>query len=358
MSRRGLTLLIAGGLVVVLGVLAAVLPVPYVVLQPGPPTDTLGKLGTATVVTVTGARTYPTTGHLFLTTVVVEPASCSSHPTLAQAIHAWLDQYEAVQPTQAICPPGQSNKAVQQQNANDMSQSQHDATTAALLYLGYKPVSEQVIVGGVDSSVPAASVLQVGDAILAVDGTTVTDQTQLRALIGKHSAGSGIGLTIERNGKRQDVRTTVIAANDGSGRTILGITPDLSATFKGVAVHIGINPDDVGGPSAGLMFTLGIIDKLTPGGLTGGLTVAGTGTIDGFGDVGPIGGIQQKIAAATGHYSGQKVDAAVFLAPASECPDAKLAAPPGLKLVKVDTLATAVAALKAIASGSDNYPHC
>ena len=123
---------------------------------------------------------------------------------------------------------------------------------------------------------------------------------------------------------------------------------------------IGIDPNDVGGPSAGLMFTLGIIDRLTPGGITGGKTIAGTGTIDGFGEVGPIGGIQQKVAAVAGFGppNAPRVHASYFLAPASECADAKAAAPSSMVVVRVDTLATAVSALKAIKAGGTDFPRC
>jgi Lon-like protease len=151
MSRRGLTLSLAGALVVVLGILTSVLPVPYVVLVPGPVTDTLGTIrsGTQTVpvVSATGAQTYPTQGHLYLTTVGVVPGDCNAHPTLWQALSAWWHSDEAVQPHQALCPPGDSAQQVQQENEREMSQSQRDAITAALLELGYKPVTEKVIVG-------------------------------------------------------------------------------------------------------------------------------------------------------------------------------------------------------------------
>lgn len=352
MSRRGLTILLAAGLVLVLGILAAFLPVPYVVLLPGPTTDTLGQLGSAPLISVTGARTYPTSGHLYLTTVVVEPASCSSDPTLSQALRAWWDRHQAVEPKQVICPPGESSKQVQAANASDMSQSQRDAVTAALLYLGYHPTSEHLSIGSVQDGVPAASVLQDGDAILAIDGHPTDDPTVLRRLISSHPAGTPVQVTIERGAARKVVTTRTVRADDGSKRTILGITLDKAATFRGVDVHIAVDPNEVGGPSAGLAFTLGIVDKLTPGDLTGGRTVAGTGTIDGFGVVGPIGGIQQKIAGAT------RAGATVFLAPASECADAKAAAPSSLALVKVDTLATAVHALQTIAAGGTSYPHC
>src|SRR5436190_19855657 len=120
MSRRGLTFSLAAFLLLVLGVLAAVLPVPYVVLVPGPVTDTLGSVGTGsdkrTVVAVHGAPTYAPSGHLYLTTVGVIPGNCDDHPTLLQALKAWLKEDEAVQPHQVLCPPNESANDVQQQN--------------------------------------------------------------------------------------------------------------------------------------------------------------------------------------------------------------------------------------------------
>lgn len=345
MSRRALTLVTASGLLLVLGLLAALLPVPYVVLVPGPVTDTLST------VSVTGAQSYPTSGHLYLTTVGVVPGSCDNNPTLEQALHAWFSSDEAVQPKQVICPPGQSSKAVAQQNAGEMSQSQRDAMTAALLYLKFKPDSLHLTVGSTTDGTPAAEVLQAGDEVLAVDGTAVNDPDKLRTLIGRHAPGTSLTLTIVHNGIRQNVTAKVIH-DPSTQRSILGFEVDQQATFSRVDVHIGVDPNEVGGPSAGLMFTLGIVDVLTPGDLTGGRTVAGTGTIDGFGHVGPIGGIQQKIAAAAHAH------ASVFLAPASECTDARAVAPKSLLVVKVDTLATAVKALNTIAAGGTDIPRC
>jgi Lon-like protease len=353
MSRRGLTFALAAILLVVLVVLAAFLPVPYVVLLPGPVTDTLGNVpGTTTpVVSVAGTRTYPTGGHLYLTTVGVIPADCSNHPTLWQAVHAWFDSTQAVEPLQVQCPPGQSPASVRQSNENDMSQSQRDAITAALLHLGYPTVTQQVTVAGVDSTAPAGKVLEDGDAVLAIDGTSVSGLGQVRAALAKHKPGDSVALTIDRGGKHRDVTVRTIAA-PGTSRTIIGFTPDLRATFNKVNVKIGIDPAQVGGPSAGLAFALSIVDELTPGDLTGGKTVAVTGTIDGFGTIGPIGGIQQKIAGA------KKAGATVFLAPASECADAHSVAPSSMTLVKVTTLSGALDALAAIDAGTGSFPHC
>lgn len=363
MSRRGITLLTAAGLALIFGVLAFVLPVPYVILVPGPPTDTLGAVpgGTTMVISVTGAQTYDGGGHLYLTTVGVFPGPCDRHPTLIRAMRAWFDSHQAVEPHQVICPPNQSSQSVKQENSNEMSQSQRDAMTAALLYLGYKPASLEVILASVSAAAPSSKVLQAGDVVVAVDGKPVHSPQDLRALVGATAIGGPITVTVRRGGKTMVLHTTV-TSDQTTHRPLLGVELDQNATFDRVKVTIGIDPDEVGGPSAGLMFTLGIIDRLTPGGLTGGKTIAGTGTIDGFGQVGPIGGIQQKIAAITGFGPHDKdtpiVHASYFLAPASECADAKAAAPSSLTLVRVDTLATAVAALKAIKAGSTDFPHC
>ena len=357
MSRRGLTFGLAGLLLAILVVLATLLPVPYVVLVPGPVTDTLGSIpgrqqGTTTpVVSVSGADTYPTGGHIYLTTVGVVPASCDNHPTLLQTLRAWFDKSEAVEPMQVQCPPGESSDQVQKGNENDMAQSQRDAITAALLQLGYATTERKLLVTEVSSDVPAAKVLEAGDAVVAIDGHPVNGLAPLRAQLATHKPGDSVSLTIERGGTRKDVSVKTVAA-PGTDRAIIGFTPDLRATFKDVHVKIGIDPADVGGPSAGLAFTLGIVDQLTPGELTGGKTVAVTGTMNGFGQVGPIGGIQQKIAGA------KAAGATVFLAPASECEDARAVAPSSMTLVKVTTLKGALDALAAINNHSTSFPHC
>jgi PDZ domain-containing protein len=357
MSRRGLTFGLAGALFVILVVLATVLPVPYILLVPGPVTDTLGSIPgakpntTTPVVSVSGTQTYPTGGHIYLTTVGVVPGTCDHQPTLFQTLRAWLNKTEAVEPQQVQCPPNESPGDVQKANEHDMSQSQQDAITAALLQLGYPTTTRELTVSDVSSDVPAAKVLRVGDGVVAIDGHPINGLTPLRAQLATHKPGDTVALTIDRGGQRKDVSVKTVAA-PGTHRPIIGFTPDLRATFKDVHVKIGIDPAEVGGPSAGLAFTLGIVDQLTQGELTGGKTVAVTGTIDGFGHVGPIGGIQQKIAGA------KAAGATIFLAPASECEDARAVAPSSMTLVKVTTLQGALDALDALTSGSGSVPHC
>jgi PDZ domain-containing protein len=358
-TRRRITLGVSLVVLLSLVLIAGMLRVPYVILLPGPVTNTLGQVPSnllpsgakdRPVISITGRQTQPTNGKLYLTTVDQLPGDCNDYPTLWQAVRAWFAKSQTVYPHQLLCPPNQSASSVQQQNAAEMSQSQSDAVTAALFQLGAKPLTQHVSVGSVSSGTPAAKVLIDADVILAVDGTSVMTLPELRAALGAHPVGTPIRLTIQRADKTKTVTTTTIAGPDK--QPVLGITADRVATFPGIHVSIGIDPNIVGGPSAGTALALGIIDKLTPGGITGGRTIAGTGTVDGFGTVGPIGGLQQKIAAAV------KAGATVFFAPASECSEATSAAPKSLTLIKVDKLSTVVSALQDIKAGKSNFPHC
>jgi PDZ domain-containing protein len=358
MSRRNLTLSVAVLLLGGLLIAAARLPVPYFVYSPGPVTDTLGNIpasDTTTgrtggpVIQISGARTQPTNGHLYLTTVEQDPGTCGAHLGLLTAIKAWFSSTEAVVPHQVQCPPGKSSQAVQQQGVDEMAQSQSDAVYAALTELGYKPTGMAVFVQTVSPG-PAASVLQPNDEVLTANGQRITRPRQLVNLVQAVHPGDPMSLVIERAGARKTVNVRTAAGPSGKAR--LGISIASRPTWGTLNVTIGIDPNVIGGPSAGTALALGIIDKLTPGGLTGGRTIAGTGTISRTGEVGPIGGIQQKVAAAV------KAGATVFFAPASECADAKAAAPSSLMLIRVTTLHEAVQALEAIKSGSQAFPHC
>jgi PDZ domain-containing protein len=359
MTRRAATLLVA--LVVLVGLVggARFIKVPYVILLPGPVTNTLGNVpgvDTASgraggpVISISGAKTQPTSGRLYLTTVEELPGDCNSHPTLWEAVKAWFSSSQTVEPQQVECPPGQTNQQVRQEAAQQMSESQIHAIVAAFTELGYHSTGNRVEVGSVESGVPAAEKLQPGDIIVTVDGKQIRSTPQLIAAVQAKPAGSSITLAILRDNVAMTVTTTTVKGPDGQPR--IGVGALLAPTFNGISATIGISPDAIGGPSAGTALALGIIDKLTPGGITGGRTIAGTGTVSPTGRVGPIGGIQQKIAAAV------KAGATVFFAPASECPDAKAAAPSSLRLVSVRTLHDAVNSLKAIKAGSRAFSHC
>ncbi|MDR6865517.1 PDZ domain-containing protein [Microbacterium resistens] len=323
------------------------LPSPYVIQRPGPVFNTLGDAktedGTETpLISIGGAETYPTAGALDLTTVQVV-GNREHTPSWMELILAWLDPARAVVPIDAVFPQGVTTDQRNQQNQTLMVNSQHDATAAALRELGYDvPVSieiDSVIDGGA-----AQGVLQKDDRIVAIDGEAVTDAPAMRARV-QQGAGASLTLTIERGGARQDVSVTPKAQeSDGKKTWLVGVTLRDSYAFP---VDVTLRLDDVGGPSAGMMFALGIVDVLTPGELNGGKQIAGTGTITADGAVGPIGGIRQKL------YGARDAGATYFLAPGSNCDEVVGHVPDGLRVIRTDKLADSVTALKTIADGGD-----
>jgi PDZ domain-containing protein len=233
-----------------------------------------------------------------------------------------------------------------------MAESQKSAISAALHEL---KIPATVSVGSLTDDSAAKGKLQPGDVLLAVDGVTTRDAIDLRAKVGGTPAGRDVTVRYRRGtAPPAEVRITPrIAAQDGSSpRAVIGVLLDEKRAVDVELQMVSIGGQAVGGPSAGMMFALGIYDVLTPGPLTGGQTIAGTGTIDPDGEVGPIGGIQQKLVGA------RQNGARVFLTPASNCAEAVRAIPSGLRLVKVATLDEAVQALQGIAAGRTDQPGC
>jgi Lon-like protease len=330
-SRRAITLASAGFLVVVLSAIAALLPVPYVALSPGPTTNTLGRVGNAALIRIEGRRTYDDNGNLDLTTVSVLGGP-RQRLDLVTALRGWLDRSVSVVPEELIYPDGATAKQVEQQSSNEMRDSQENATTAALRSLDI-PVISRVVVGALSKDSPSKGKLRTGDVVTAVDGTKIAGGAELRELITKRTPGEDVTLTVQRAGA---TLTRTITTGKADGHAIVGIETRDDADYP-FSVDIGLR--DVGGPSAGLMFALGIVDKLTPGSLTAGRHVAGTGTIDDTGKVGSIGGIPQKMLGA------KRAGATIFLAPTGNCAEAARTVPSGLTLVKVTSLASALSSL-------------
>jgi PDZ domain-containing protein len=329
---------------------SVLLPVPYTQLSPGPTFNTLGaqdKAGTP-VISISGPKTYPTSGHLNMTTVQVTGANYE--PSLVSVVVGWLRDDQLVVPHDTLYPKGQTEQQSEQQNAEEFASSQDSAKTAALSHLGY-PVGSKVIVASVVAGGPSVDKLHAGDQIVAVDGTQISDATQVAQLVTKHKPGETVVFTVvPKDGSGQkDVPITTVKAPDAD-RAMVGIMPGVEHTFP-FTIDIGLQ--DVGGPSAGLMFALGIVDKLTPTDLTGGKFVAGTGTIDDSGKVGPIGGISMKVIAA------REAGARYFFTPSDNCAEASKNTPDGLRLIKVDTLDDALKALDQIRAGQDSaLPSC
>jgi Lon-like protease len=345
MSRRSLTLLIAGLATVAALLVAIFVPVPYVILGPGPTLNTLGELDGTPLITITGHHTYPTTGHLNMVTVGYQgnpPPDTGIN--IFQALRAWLDSSEAVVPATEIYTPGQSASETQQADTAEMTGSQETAQAAAFtqLHIPYKTVVQVV---ETVANTPAAGVLKAGDVITAVDGTTVTGQTQLTTLITAHPAGTVLHLSVLRSGKTIPVNVTT---KESDGKPIIGVDVQENYQFP---FTVKISVGSIGGPSAGMMFALGIIDKLTQDDLSGGKFIAGTGEITPAGQVEAIGGIQQKMVGA------RDAGATVFLAPASNCSDVVGAVPAGLRVVKVATLSQAITYLDDIKAGK-SVPSC
>ena len=341
MQTRVATQLVAFFSVVVLGFLAFALPVPYVSRSPGPVYNTLGAVGGHPLITVKGAPTYDTSGRLDLTTVSEAGGPGRRSLTLPEAIQGWVSGSDAVLPESLVYPPGTNGEEIQRENSFDMRNSQDTATLVALRAANI-PVTETVVVDSVQAGGPSAGKLKVGDVFVTVNGTVITSADDLRAAIAKVKPGETVHIVVTRNGTKQTVAVTTVAATDDPSRPVVGIG---LRTGYASEVTVDIQLDAVGGPSAGLMFTLGIYDKLTPGPLTGGIHIAGTGTIDVDGNVGAIGGVQQKV------HGARNAGATVFLVPASNCTEAKSAVPAGLRLVKVTTFNDAVAAVRALAAG-------
>ncbi len=331
-------------LAVVGGFAFANVPAPYVIEQPGPVFNTLGTVTNAgksvPLIDIPTKKTYPTGGSLDMLTVnlVGDP---SNPPSWFEVAQAWLDPSRAVLPVASVYPAGETVQQSNKQSAVDMQNSQRDAVAAALTTLGY-PLTSTLTVGGLSAGSPSKGVLRDGDEIFSVDGASVSSVLGLRAQIAQSGAGKPLSLVIERSGVRQTVQVTPAMSTDTPSVPVIGVYPAVAYTFP---FEVKIQLENVGGPSAGQMFALGIIDKLTPGKLNGGAKVAGTGTIDAQGDIGAIGGIRQKL------YGARDAGATWFLAPYSNCDEVTGHVPSGIRVLAVKTLTDSLKALKAISSG-------
>ncbi|MFI1867774.1 MULTISPECIES: YlbL family protein [Streptomyces] len=359
MPRRTATMLASTLIFIALLCAGVLIPVPYSEMSPGPTFNTLGKARNEPVLEISGRKTYPTTGHLNMTTVRVTGAEYRMN--LVETVYGWLAHDNVVVPHDTLYPDGKTEEESTQENAEEFTQSQESAKVAALKQLKI-PVRSQVVVSAVLKDSPAEDRLHAGDVIRAVDGEPVKEPGDVAELVTRHKPGEDVVFTIvpakeavaAEKADREPTATekvTVTTARSADGKkAIVGIEAGTDHAFP---FTIDINLADVGGPSAGLMFALGIVDKLTPGDLTGGAFVAGTGTIDDAGKVGPIGGIEMKLVGA------REAGAEYFLTPSDNCAAAASDIPEGLTLVKVDTIADATASLKKIDSGDTaGLPSC
>lgn len=330
------------------------LPTPYVIQRPGPVYDTLGTAAgpdgeQVPLIQVEGAETFETAGTLDLTTVQVV-GNRERTPSWFELALAWTDSSRAVVPLESVFPEGVTTEQRDERNATLMVDSQHEATAAALDELGYDTGAE-VVVQEVVEGAPAQGSLEAEDVITAIDGTPVTSAKQLRQAI-QDAGGDPVGLTVQRAEGEQVVEVTPEKQVEGDVTTwLIGVTLRTDYDFE---IDVTLQLDNVGGPSAGMMFALGIIDTLTEGELNGGENVAGTGTIEADGTVGPIGGIRQKL------YGARDAGADYFLAPSTNCDEVIGHVPDGLTVISTSTLEDSLDALEVIANGGEveSLPSC
>jgi PDZ domain-containing protein len=340
--------------VALVGVMAAAfIPAPYVIEKPGPVFDTLGTVKVegedVALIDIPGETTYPTEGTLDMLTVSVA-GNREQRPGWLEIAASWLNPSQAVIPLDEVYPEGVTVEQSTTQSNIDMANSQKQAVAAALTELGYT-FDTVISVVEVQAGTPADGLLEAGDTIRSVNGETFRDVKELQAAVAENGVESPATIQILRDGAEASVEAVPQLSSGDNPVPILGIAVGNDYEFP---IDVQIQLENVGGPSAGMMFALGIIDKLTPGALNGGENVAGTGTITATGEVGPIGGIRQKL------YGADNAGADWFLAPADNCAEVVGHVPDGLTVFSIATLDDAMAALAAIDSGEglDNISTC
>jgi PDZ domain-containing protein len=349
LTRGNKAVLAAFFLFLVVVVLGSVVHLPYAVMSPGPTQNTLGAAanGKGTpIIAISGLPTYPTDGALRFTTVRVEGGP--GYPVNAwDILRAWVDPAQEVLPVDQVFDPQVTQQQVAEENAVQMEGSQEEATAVALRAIG-KTVPTHIAIVGLTPTSKAKGLLEAGDRLDTIDGQPLPTTQAVRDVLQKKKPGETVSITVTRKGRAQTVVVPTVAGQ--GGKTALGVLLGLRHDFPG---KITIDAGAIGGPSAGLMFSLGIYDKLTPGPLAGGRQIAGTGTIDDQGQVGPIGGIRQKLA-------GARADGAqYFLAPADNCDEVVGHVPDGLDVFKVGTFTEARTAVEQIVKGQTaSLPRC
>lgn len=325
----------------------ALLPTPYLIERAGPTYDVLGEVDNEPVISISGAQSYESEGTLEVLTVSIVGRP-ENTPSWIEIGLAWLDESQAVVPVELLYPDDRTSEEIRSESSAMMEVSQQDAIAAALNYLGYE-TPRQVYIAEVVADAAASGKLVAGDFVLSINSEPIEDLEQLKGIVTSWDEEAPLSVVVDRNGR--EVTKEVSPIKDAEGNFRLGILVGYKYEFP---IEVNLQLGDVGGPSGGMMFALGIIDRLTPGDLTGGLHVAGTGTITQSGEVGPIGGVVQKL------YGASRSGATVFLAPAANCDEIVGNVPDGLRVVKIETLQQALDALEKLSADEQvaSLPSC
>ena len=334
-TRLFLTLLI---------LVALFIPSPFVILAPGTPQNVLGE-----AIKISGTKTYPTTGKLSVTSVMVTDPD--SYITGFDIFYGWLDNQRAVLPRQEVYPDGETAAEAVKQGAAEMNGSQINATAAALSYLGYKSASKLAVVD-VNKESKAQNVILVNDQVLTIDDRKFENTTELLQFLDNKKPGDYVTVKVNRKGVELTKKITLSSRDDGSA--FIGINIQEQFVFP---FDVKIKLEETGGPSGGLIFAIGVVDKLTAEDLIRSRNIAGTGTITTTGNVGPIGGIAEKITGA------RDFGVEIFFTPIENCQDISNIEALGqgkgekaMKIVPVATLAEAIAVLKL--PENSKFPTC
>ncbi|WP_286957136.1 YlbL family protein [Brevibacterium sp. UBA7493] len=326
----------------------ALIPVPYLLQMPGPVVNTLEPVDGKDLITISGTETYEAEGQLDMLTVAVAGGP-GNNVYASEALRSVIKGTDTVVPNESYYPLTTTREDVTGQNTAQMASSQDTATAAALGELGID-YSSVTTVAEVVAGSPADGQAQPGDEITSINGTRLGGDpdaaTAVASAVTESEGSVQLGL------KRGDEELSVdLEPQPVHGKKMIGISMQQRFDFPFEVIY---NVKDIGGPSAGMIFALTIIDELTPGNLTGGKPIAGTGAIDAAGTVTPIGGARQKVSAAS------DAGAEYFLSPAKNCAEVvDAAASTDLNVVRIDTLSDAHAAVEDIAAGNtDSLPQC
>ena len=334
-----------GFLLVAPVVTAALWPSPYLIEKPGPAYNVLSTANGLPIIRVTGKETYPTDGSLDLLTITFGQSAPNPASWLDVAL-SYLDPSLARVEHDSIYPPNVDSSQVEQQSQVMMIDSQANAKAAALNLLKI-PFTTSVKISAVSKNTPAEGKLNAGDTLLTVNGETATGLDQVRSIVEKTQGKKPVVFEVLRDGSHRNISVLPKLSN-GKWRVGIYVASVPEFPFK-----VDIALQSVSGPSGGQIFALAIYDKLTPGSLTGGNQIAGTGTVDPDGTIGAIGGIKSKL------YGALRAGAKYFLAPSVNCDEVVGNVPDGLQVIKVSNLTDSLNALKAIREGKQaSLPTC
>lgn len=338
--RRHTGLVLLSAAVLIGAIAMAVFPAPYVIERPGPAFNVLGTSDGAAVIKVAGVENYPTSGSLDLLTVSVV-GNREQTPTWPEIFAAWLDPAQTVAPIDEVYPVGTTVEESEAESVAMMEQSQQDAIYVALSELGYK-IPIHIYAQQVNKNSPSSGKIVAGDYLESVNGVHPKDFASLRKLVKAYDGVNALKVTVSRKGELKTFQIT--PTKNSQGEYMLGVGVGFKFDFP---VDVSLRLSDVGGPSGGMIFAIGIYDTLTKGELTGGAHIAGTGTIGTDGTVGPIGGIRQKL------FGAQRAGAKYFLAPAQNCSEVNGHIPAGMQVFRVKNYDEALSVVTAIGNKSD-----